>query len=133
MSTSYLHAAAIIFLLFLLVLTLARLRRVYVNWSLKGASAMMFLGFMLALILEGFLILGGRTMLTEILGWQNAPKPIQNALEAGRTRLIAVLGVTDEIPSSSAEEGPNLYEVITDYQSLPPDEALKFKTMICNP
>ncbi|MGB6839265.1 MAG: hypothetical protein WBE27_03295 [Microgenomates group bacterium] len=94
---------------------------------------MLFIGFLLALILEGFLILGGRTMLTEILGWENAPKPIKNALETGRARLVEVLGVTEEIPESYAEEQLDLYDIVTDFQRLAPDDAEKFRSMICEP
>ncbi len=130
---TYIHAAAIVFLLFLLVLTLARVRRMYVDWSFKGAAAMLFMGFMLALVIEGFLIIGGRTALTEILGWKSAPKPIQTALDTGRGKLIDVLGVTEEIPSSEASENPTLQSVIKGYQSLSSEEAESFKQMLCTP
>ncbi len=94
---------------------------------------MLFWGFLLALILEGFLILGGRTLLTEIVGWKNAPKPILSVLDAGRNKLVDVLGVTDQIPISTAREDPTLYDVISDFQSLSPDEAEKIRSMICQP
>lgn len=130
---TYLHAIAIVFLLFLLVLTLARVRRLYIDWSLKGAAAMMFLGFTLALILEGFFIISGRTALTEVIGWKSAPKPIQMALDSGRGKLIDVLGVAEEIPQSQASEKTDLQSVIDSYQSLSPDEAESFKKMLCTP
>ena len=132
-SPSYIQAAGIVFLLFLLVLTLARVRRLYVKWNLSSATSMIFIGFILALILEGFLILGGRTMLTEVLGWKNAPKPIKNALVVGREKMIEVLGVTEEIPDSYAESVPNLYDVVTEFQSLNSEDAEKFRSMICVP
>ena len=94
---------------------------------------MLFWGFLLALILEGFLIVGGRTLLTEVVGWKNAPKPILSALDAGRNKLVDVLGVTDQIPISTAREDPTLYDVISDFQSLSPDEAEKVRSMICQP
>ncbi len=130
---TYIHAAAIVFLLFLLVLTLARVRRMYVDWSFKGAVAMLFLGFMLALVLEGFFIIGGRTALTETLGWKSAPKPIQTALDTGRGKLIDVLGVAEEIPLSEAKENTTLQSVMENYQSLSPEEAASFKQMLCTP
>lgn len=130
---SYLQAALIVFLLFVLLLTLARLRRLYVGWSLKGAWGMIGLGFFLALILEGFLIIGGRTMFTELLGWQDPPKPISNALDAGRGKLIGVLGVAEEVPASVANEGLQSAEVVEAFLSLPPGEAEKTKALICSP
>ena len=130
-SPSYLQAAAIVFLLFLLVLSLARLRKIYVKWSLKGWHAWLFMGFLLALLLEGFLLISGRTVLTEILGWENAPKPVKNALVVGREKLVNVLGITEEVPASVAQEEPTLQGVISDFQSLPSPEAEKFRSLIC--
>lgn len=128
---SYVQAGAIVFLLFLLVLTLARLRKMYVDWSLKGSFAMMFLGFMLAVILEGFLIIGGRTALTEFLGWRNAPKPIQTALDTGREKLVEVLGESvEEVPGASASEEDGFLKA---FQSLDEEEASRVKKMICTP
>ena len=131
-SPSILQAGVIIFLLFLLVLTMAQFRRHLMGWSLKGGIFGLFLGFLLALILEGFLIIGGRTAVTEIIGWKNAPKPILVALEAGRSKLVGVLGVTDEIPTSNAQVTPK-EEVITKFQSLSPAEAKSVRNLICAP
>jgi hypothetical protein len=129
-SPSYFSAAAIVFLLFLLVLTLAQVRRHFLNWSLKGGIFGIALGFFLALILEGFMIIGGKTVVTEILGWRNAPKPILTALEAGRNKLVNVLGVTDEIKSSKAAI-PVETEVIELYQSLSPAQQEEIRYEIC--
>ena len=122
----YWQAAAIILLLFLFVWTLARLRHTYVSWSLnKSSVAMVFWGFILALIIEGFLLVGGKTMLTEILSWENVPKPISTALDAGRAKLVKVLGVADEVPTYSS--------VVSGYQSLPRKEATQARLFICQP
>ena len=127
---SYLQAIAIVFLIFLLTLSIARLRRLYVNWSLKGSMAMIFFGFLLAFIVEGFLILGGRTLFTEIIGWENAPKPISTALDIGRNRLVEVLGVTQEVPESSAKSYSSA-DIFSLYQSLPDSEKQSLQTSIC--
>ncbi|OGM59705.1 hypothetical protein A2955_03860 [Candidatus Woesebacteria bacterium RIFCSPLOWO2_01_FULL_37_19] len=123
---TYWQAAAIIFLLFLLVLTFARLRHLYVHWSVgKPAMSMLFWGFLLAVVLEGFLLLSGKTFLTVIFGWKNAPKPISTALDIGREKLTKVLGANDQ---TATEES-----VMTDFQSLPPNEADAVKNFICKP
>ena len=97
---TYWQALVIVILLFFLVFTLARMRYLYVNWHLgRHSFAMFFWGFLLALIVEGFFIVGGRTLFTEILGMKNAPKPISTILDIGRSRLINVLGISDQIPS----------------------------------
>lgn len=129
-SPNYVQVGAIIFLLFLLVLTLARLRRMYVDWSLKGAFTMVFLGFFLALVFEGFLIISGRTALTELLGWKNAPEPLGDALDAGRGQLVEVLGVTEEIPTTHAM---SVESVLDDLQRLPQEDIDKIKALMCNP
>lgn len=123
-SPGYAHAGAIVFLIFLLILSFARLRRMYVHWSLKGSVGMVTMGFILALILEGFLILSGRTIFTELLGWRNPPKPVANVLDAGRSKAIDTLGVTD---------GESSYElIIQSYQSLSSEEAEAVKKTICS-
>jgi hypothetical protein len=130
---TYWQAGAIVFLLFLLVITLAQVRRHFMEWSIRGSLFGIFLGFLLALILEGFLILGGKTALTEILGWKNAPKPISNALNTGRAKLINVLGITTAVPSSKADDRPSYQSVIQNFQSLNPSDAQKARFIICSP
>ncbi len=132
-SKNYLQAGAILVLIFLLVITLAQIRHHYVDWSIKGGIVGIFFGFLLALILEGFLIIGGRTAVTEFLGWKNAPKPIKTALDIGKVKLINVLGVTDEIPNSFASDNPSAEDAIDLLQNLDPAETKKVKALICEP
>lgn len=130
-SPSYIQAGAIVILLFLLVVSLAQLRKHFVNWSLKGALFGIFLGFIIALFLEGFLIIGGKTALTELIGWKNPPKPIVNIIDAGRNKLVEVLGVADEIPSSVAKENIKALDIIDLFRGLNPSDAKKVKNLIC--
>jgi hypothetical protein len=129
---NYLQAAAIVGLLFLLILSLARVRRLFVGWSISGWPAWLLMGFLLALILEGFLIIGGRTAITEILGWENAPKPLLSAIDSGREKLVDVLGVTEEVPSSYADEPPSVESVLQSFESLSASEAASIRTAICD-
>lgn len=126
-----LQAVAIVFLLFLLVLTMANVRRHFLDWSFKGAAFGVLSGFLLAIVLEGFLIIGGRTALTEVLGWKNAPKPLSNALDAGRSKLVDVLGVTKEIPETKAREDYSSEQVVDIYKSLPQDVSKDVRLQIC--
>ncbi len=132
-SPSLIQAGLIILLLFVLVLTLAQVRRHFIDWALKGILPGIFFGFLFALILEGFLIVGGRTAVTEILGWKNAPTPVLSLIDIGRARLTAVLGVTSQIPSSTAKEKSSVEKVIEGFQSLSPKDAKSAKSLICNP
>lgn len=128
---TYWQAGLIIFLLFVLILTLARLRHMYVGWSMKGFFPILSLGFLLALVFEGFMILGGKTLLTEILGWKNAPKPISTALDEGRNRLINVLGVNEEI--EYAEKKLDYQDILTAYEKLSDEDKEKVNKNICTP
>lgn len=134
-SPSYIQAGAIIVLLFILVLTLAQIRRHFVDWSLKGALFGLFFGFLLAFILEGFLIIGGKTAMTQVLGWKDPPKPIANLLEMGKGELIKVLGKQVEvtIPAAVAKINPTFSDGVSFFQSLNPAEAQKLKNFICRP
>lgn len=130
---AYWQVGAIVFLVFLLFLMMAQFRRHFVDWSLKGTVFGVFFGFLLALILESFLIIGGKTALTELLGWKNPPAPIAQALETGRTKLIQVLGVQTQIPSSFAKEEVGVQGAVDVLQSLNPQDLKKVKTIICVP
>ena len=70
---------------------MADFRKHYVNWSLKGGIIGIFFGFVLALILEGFLLVSGRTVLTSVLGWKNAPAPFAQVLDAGRIQFRKII------------------------------------------
>ena len=118
---------------FILVIPLARLRYLFVKWSFSGWHAFFFLGFLFALIIEGFLLVGGRTFLTATLGWKNAPQPILTVLDSGREKLVDVLGVKSEIPESVAGKTKNKESVISDFQSLSPEEAQRVRLLICEP
>mgnify|MGYP000262396426 CR=1 FL=1 len=126
---------AIIFvvLLFILLLTMAQFRHHLVDWSLKGAVFGIFIGFLLALILEGFLIISGKTFLTETLGWKNAPRPLQVVIEAGKIKLAEVLSVKSENPQLFVSEDLRPDDVIKLIQSLNPKEVKRVKSLLCEP
>ena len=87
---------AIILLIFLLVIVMASVRRHFLEFTVRGAGMGILLGFLLALVIEGLFLIGGRTILISTLGWKNAPKPIANGLETIRGEFIKVLGESDE-------------------------------------
>lgn len=128
----YWHAVVIVILVFMLVLTFARLRYLKVKWGMQGFLPTLFIGFMLAIILEAGFILAGRTLFTELIGWENPPKPIGPALDAGREKLVNVLGVTEQIPDTYANENSTSEDLILMYTTLDQDEANKVKEIICS-
>jgi hypothetical protein len=129
----YWQAIAIVVLVFLLLIVMASYRKHYVDWSLKGGVFGIFFGFLLALILEGFLLIGGKTALTEVLGWKHPPAPLSQALDAGRSQLIKVLGINTQIPQSYAKENSSVQSVLVTVQNLAPTDLKKVKNIICAP
>jgi hypothetical protein len=131
---TYWEAAVIVVLLFLLVFTFARMRYLYVHWSMgKHAFAMLFWGIVLTIIIEGFLMLTGRTIFTEILGLKNVPKPFSTFLNIGRNKLVSVLGEESEIPSSYAESKLNSDQMYSLYTKMDTTESQKLQNIICQP
>ncbi len=131
---TYWEAATILLLIFLIIFTLARMRYIYVHWHLSKTSlAMLFWGFVLTLILEGFLWLSGRTVLTTVLGWKNPPKPIATTLETGRDHLRQVLGETAEIDSAKAKAPPTYQSIVFDYKELSEEDKVTVQKFVCKP
>jgi len=55
------------------------------------------------------------------------------AIEAGRNKLVDVLGMMDQIPQSVASSDSTTESAIEILQSLDPLEVKKVKSLICNP
>lgn len=129
----YWQAVAIIVLIFILVITMAEYRKHYVSWGLKGGLLGTVFGFLLALILEGFLLVGGSTIITGVLGWKNAPAPISHVLDAGRNQLIQVLGTSTQSSSSGSNKPSTVQGAVQTLQSLNPVDLKTVKNIICDP
>jgi hypothetical protein len=127
----YIQAIVVVVLIFFLVLLIAQFRRHYVNWSFKGALFGIIFGFLLALILEGFLLIGGKTILTSVLGWKNPPAPISIALDAGKNKLMQVLGASTQISSTLTSGGSTVTGAVQFLQNLNPGDISKVKAIIC--
>lgn len=125
LAPTYIQAGAIVVLLFLLVVSLAQFRHHFVKWSLKGGIIGLLFGIILTLLVEGFLLVNGHTILTSVFGWKTAPKPISTALDLGKDKLTEVLGEENNNQSSM--------DVITIMQTLNPVEVKKVKSIICEP
>ncbi len=126
---SYLQALGMAGLIFLLILVMGQLRHRFAHWQMGGVMPGVFFGFAIALVLEGIFIIAGRTIVTELVGWKDAPKPIVNVLDAGRSRLVDVMGEVDEVPVSSARSP--LDKILLDWKNLTPEEQADFRSQIC--
>ena len=123
-------AVLIAVLTFVLFLTLSLTRRHFLNYSIKGAGFGVLIGFLFALILEGFLLIGVRTAFTEVLGWKNPPRPIAFILNIGNKRLEQVLGAQIQVPSSQASlSQPD--SVLESFDSLNDKQKSQLREQIC--
>lgn len=130
-SPTYLHAALVLFCIFVFILAFAMFQRRQHQENIKNTMPGIAFGFAIAIVLEAMLLVGGRTVLTEFLGWENAPKPISNALDASRTRLVEVLGVTDEIPESNASSPMSVKQLNEHYESLNSEDQELLQNLVC--
>lgn len=126
---SYIQAALIVFLIFLLVLTLGSLRHRMNHWQMRGAIPGIMFGFTLALLIEGILLVTGGTIITKTLGWKNAPKPISVALDQGKAKLTDVLGTSSEIERHTENMSPE--EVLQGISQLSPSEFDSIVKLVC--
>ncbi len=129
-SPNYLQAGLIVLCIFLLILTFGMLQHRFNHWTVKGILPGIGLGFLLAILLESILLISGRTVMTEVVGWKNAPKPISNALEASRGRLVEVLGVST-VPESNANEKPTIGGIMSQYENLSDNEQESLQSLVC--
>jgi hypothetical protein len=67
------------------------------------------------------------------LGWKNPPAPLANALDAGRSKLVQVLGIKSQIPSSFAKESSTVQGAVQLLQNLNPADTKKVKAIFCAP
>ncbi len=119
------QAGIIIFLAFLLLIVMARMTRSYLSWYTSGWWIWTGLGFLLAVVIEGFFVISGSTIFTSILGWESAPKPVQSVIDTSRSKLIDVLGAEDTKPTSET--------IISGFYELDQESASKVRTSLCTP
>ncbi|OGM05770.1 hypothetical protein A2125_01115 [Candidatus Woesebacteria bacterium GWB1_43_5] len=122
-SPGVIQTGGIVILVFLLLLVMARITRTYLSWYTTGWYVWVILGFLLAVVVEGFLVISGSTIFTSVLGWKNAPKPVQTMVDIGRTKLIDVLGAKETIPTKDS--------VVLDFKTLDSSSLEEVKSEIC--
>ena len=109
-SPNYISAFLIILLIFMLVFTMARMHHMFIKWSFKGSAMGVLIGFVLALIVEGFFLVGGSTILTAVFGWKNAPKPVAKLLDDSKGKLQRYVCIEDEVSINVNDETSNTPE-----------------------
>ena len=94
---------------------------------------MLFWGVVLAIIMEGFFILSGRTIFTEILGMKNVPKPFSTVLNISRQKVVNVLGTENAVPDTGAKSKLDSGQMYSLYKNMDKSEAQKLRQDICYP
>jgi|GEM_PF-622451 len=130
-SPTYLQAGIVILCLFLFIFTFSLVQRHQTQLTIKGVMPGIALGFTLALLIEAIFLVGGKTVITELLGWKNAPKPISNAIEISRSRFVEVLGINSTVPEGKAKEKFRAEELMQRYEELSNSEKENLKRLIC--
>lgn len=88
------QALAVIALVIGLILVAAFLKRTFQKHEAHyGIWSGLVAGFVLALVLEGFLLMNSKSALTSILGTKSMPRPIQNVLDGAHKGLLDILKV----------------------------------------
>lgn len=87
------------------------------------------MGFILAIILEGFLIMSGKTIFVQIIGLENMPKPISTFLDESRQELVEVLGEDQSCEIESLDSTINA--TLDAYSQLPDDQKTTIQKVIC--
>ncbi len=122
-SPGLMQAGVIVVLIFFLLLVMARITRTYIGWYTSGWYIWVILGFLFAVVIEGFFVVSGSTLFTSLLGWENAPKPLQSVLDSGRGKLMNVLGAQDEVRTAGF--------VLSTYEKLDSTSRSEVESTIC--
>ena len=117
---NYVQAGAVVLLLFVLVLMMGQLRHRLLDWHMKGFLPGIAFGFIMALIIEGFLLVGGKTAFISVLGWENPPAPIGGVIDSGHGKLVELL-----------QEEVSVEKLHKNYQDLDNDQQLELQELIC--
>lgn len=126
------QATFIIIVVFLFALLLGVARHHMLAWSIKGAWFGIFFGILLTLLVEAFLLVGGRTALVETLNNEKIPKTVRNTIREG-TREISN-SLNNEIPMLSAQDQQDpTKNVISLFSSLKREDQQTVERAICLP
>ena len=118
--------------IFLFLLLFAFTRHHMLSWSIRGAWFGIVLGIVVALAVEAFLLVGGRTLVVEAIKNERTPKSVRVFLQENLTELAQSLAGEPKT-LSAAEEATGAADVVLEFQRLPPLERQKARQLICTP
>lgn len=117
---------------FLLLFGLARHHML--EWSLKGAYFGIFLGIILTLVIEAFLLVGGRTLIVAAVKNEKTPQVVRIFLQKNMMELAESLAGEPKTLGAAGEQktlSPN--EVVNNFSLLSPNDQSRVQQRICAP
>lgn len=118
---------------FLFTLLLGLARHHMLAWSIKGAWFGFLLGMVLLLILEGFLLVGGKTAISELVKNKRTPENVRVFLEKNMTELAQSLSNNPKALGASTKSGNPSASFVSQFENLPRGEQDAVKEEICQP
>lgn len=130
-SPQYQQALIIGIGVFLIILLLGVTRRHMLNWSIKGAWFGVVFGIVVTLLVQGLLLVGGKTAVVEVVRNEKTPKNVRVFLQENITELAQSLA--SEPKTLGAQEELNFQDFIDGFSTLPKKDQQKVKNLICEP
>lgn len=121
---------AIIIGIFLILLVLALARHHMLSWSMKGAKFGIFLGIVLTLALEGFLLVAGKTTFAEIVKSNNVPPAVRTFLSENMSDLAGQIGGEPGTLGASTELRETSV-IINDFKNLGAVDKERVQEAVC--
>lgn len=128
----YLKIIFAVLFLFFIVLVLARMRKLFVQTSFRGAWFGLAVGIILMIFIDLIIIVGlsDKTKLQKITSGEAGPEIVKEVAISGMTNLSQVLGAQTII---SRKRSLTAKELINDFLSMPESEAEKVRDLLCPP
>lgn len=126
------QAMLIIIGVFLFTLVLGLARHHMLVWSIKGAGFGIVMGAILMLILEGILLVGGKTAVGEIVKNNSTPDNVRVFLQKNMSELASQIGAEPGTLGAASEKiDPEV--VISEFKNLESLEQKAVQEAICKP
>lgn len=128
----YLQIIIAVLLAFIIVLVLARTRKLFVQSSFRGAWFGLAIGIFLMILVDLIIIVGlsDKSKLERLASGEAGPEIVKEIAFSGMTNLSQILGSQVVI---SRQRSLTAKELINDFLSMPESEAEKVRDLLCPP
>ena len=128
----YLKIIFVVLFSFIIVLTLARTRKLFIKSSFQGLNHGIIIGILIMLVVDLIILAGlsDKSKLEKIVSGEAGPEIIKEIAFSGMTNLSQVLGSQTIIAPRKVMTAK---ELINDFLGLSDDEATKVRDLLCPP